>query len=160
MRTLHSYSYCLCSSPLCCVTQTCKNYMTNSFNRKFPLFIRHLSCFVQQHFKQLVRGRLVSEIKWRAKQQINLKQNSKRRPLFPHWGENSSPYHSAASKGAHSVYSPSVPSTGYFNVCSQILSRQIKESAAPLRDGSRHTECMSDWLLSYQSNLRSLQKRA
>ncbi len=36
----------------------------------------------------------------------------------------------------------------------------MKESAAPLRDGSPHTECMSDWLLSYQLNLSSLQRRA
>lgn len=80
---------------------------------------------------------------------------------YSHTGpENNSPYHSAASSGAQSVYSPSVPSTGYFNVCSQILSRQMKERAAPLRDGSPRTECMSDWLLSYQLNLGSLQRRA
>lgn len=166
MSMLHSYSRCQRSSPLCCVIQMCKNYMTNSFTRKFPLFICHLSCFVQQRLKQLVWGRLVSEIKWRVKQQINLKkkkkekQHSQCRPLFPHWSENNSPYHSAASKGAQSVYRPSIPSTGYFNVCSQILSRQMKESAAPLRDGSPYTECMSDWLLSYQLNLNSLKRRA
>ena len=35
----------------------------------------------------------------------------------------------------------------------------MKESAAPLRDGSPHTECMSDWLLSYQLNLNSKEER-
>lgn len=67
MSAVPSYSYCQYSSPLCRMNQTCKNHMTNSFTRKFPLFICHLSCFVQKCFKQLVWGRLVSEIKWRVK---------------------------------------------------------------------------------------------
>lgn len=49
MSVPYSHSYCQYSSPpLCCVNQTCKNYMTNSFTRKFPLFICHLSRFVQK----------------------------------------------------------------------------------------------------------------
>lgn len=67
MSVPHSHSHCHYSSPLCGVNQTCKNYMTNSFARKLPLFICHLSCFVQNCFKQLVWGRLVSEIKWGVK---------------------------------------------------------------------------------------------
>lgn len=163
MSVLRSHSYCKYSSPLCCAKQTCKNYMTNSFTRKFPLFICHLSCFVKKNVSSnWFWGRPVSEIKWRVKPANKSEQNNTANaaPLFPHWTENNSPYHSVASKGAQSVYSPSVPSTGYFNVCSQILSRQMKESTAPLRDGSPHTECMSDWLLSYQLNLSSLQRRA
>lgn len=48
MSVLHSYSYCRCSSPLCCMNQTCKNHMTISFTRTFPLFICHLSFFVRK----------------------------------------------------------------------------------------------------------------
>lgn len=36
----------------------------------------------------------------------------------------------------------------------------MKERAAPLRDGSPQTECMSDWLLSSQFSLNSLHRRA
>jgi len=45
---------------------------------------------------------------------------------------NNSPYRSAASEGAPSACSPSVPGAEYFGVrvCSQILSRQMKERAA------------------------------
>lgn len=72
--------------PLCCVNQTCekknkkkKNYMTNSFTGKTPFyFICHLSCFVPQCFKQLVWGRLLSEIKWRVKQHMILRREEKK----------------------------------------------------------------------------------
>lgn len=125
------------------------------------LFICHLSRFVQTRKKassNWFQGVLYlkSNEGWSRQKE---KQYSKSGTLFPHWTQNNSPYHSAPSKGAQSVYSPSVPSTGYFNVCSQILSRQMKERAAPLRDGSPHTECMSDWLLSYQLNLNSKEER-
>lgn len=87
MSMLHSYSFWRYSSPLCCANQTYKNHMTNSFTRKFPLFMCHLSCFVRKCFKQPVWGRLVSGIKWRVKlaNKSEKKQYSKCWTLFPHW---------------------------------------------------------------------------
>lgn len=76
MSMLHSYSFWRYSSPLCCATQTYKNHMTNSFTRKFPLFMCHLSCFVQKCFKQPVWGRLVSGIKWRVKLENKSERNN------------------------------------------------------------------------------------
>lgn len=95
--------------------------MTNSFTGKTPFyFICHLSCFVPQCFKQLVWGRLLSEIKWRVKQHMILrreekkkKQYSKRTALFPHWSENNFPYHSTASWRVHSQFAaPPYPAQG------------------------------------------------
>lgn len=71
-----------------------------------------------------------------------------RRTLFPHRTQNNSPYHSAASKGAQSVYNPSAPSAGYFNVCSQILSRQMKGEDRSTQ-GWESSRWMHEWLITF-----------
>lgn len=126
MSVPYSHSYCQYSSPpLCCVNQTCKNYMTNSFTRKFPLFICHLSRFVQKKRFQAtglralciwnqMKGEAGKSEKNKKKQKNN--NTTKCRTLFPHWAKNNYPYHSAASEGAQSVYSPPYPAQG-ISVC-------------------------------------------
>lgn len=68
MSVLHSYSYCRYSSPFV----LCESNMQKSHDKfiyqKIPFI--HLSLVLlcaKKCFKQLVWGRLVSEIKWRAK---------------------------------------------------------------------------------------------
>lgn len=160
-RVLHLYSYCKYSSPLCRVKQTCK--ITWQIHLPENSLYSSVTCLalwknVSSNWFEGVLY-LKSNEGWSRLINLNRTKQQMQHP-YSHTGPKITPYHSVASKGAQSVYSPSVPSTGYFNVCSQILSRQMKESAAPLRDGSPHTECMSDWLLSYQLNLSSLQRRA
>lgn len=123
--------------------------MTNSFTRKFPLFVCHLSCFVQQCFKQLVWGRLVSE--WRVKQQINLKQkkqnNTANADPCSHSGVKITPLIVQLQARVHSQFTaPPYPEQG-ISVCVHKY-WAIRWKRAPLHSGMG-VPTLNAWVTDY-----------
>lgn len=119
--------------------------MTNSFNRKIPFIHPSLAVSLCARSVSSWTGSRASCMRNQMRGEageIKSYQETVR-------SKNAEPYSHTGPKiplliiqlqarGAQSVYC-----TGCFNVCSQILSRQMKERAAALRDGSPRAECMS-----------------